>query len=85
VEKLQFKQEKDVYDRGYVPVLKTPSGAMVCCCGYELIKQDEMTYRCTGGSHVYDLQEGDMLIDKFGNMQMRRPEGGVAGGKKNGN
>lgn len=79
---LKFEQEKNVYAEDYVPVLKNPkTGAMVCCCGYELIKEDEMLWRCTGGSHVYDLAQGDMIKDKDGNMSLRVPEG-FSGAKK---
>jgi len=47
-------------------------GQLRCCCGYELIKQDENTYRCTGGNHVYALDEGDITRDKFGNVFLRK-------------
>lgn len=46
---------------------------MTCICGYELVKQDENTFRCTGGNHVYELDRGDMIKDKFGNLMIRAP------------
>lgn len=46
---------------------------MVCCCGYELIKESETTYRCTGGSHRYNLAEGDVIKDKTGKLLFRVP------------
>ncbi len=46
---------------------------MRCCCGYELIKEDEKTWRCTGGSHRYIIDQGDVTLDKFGNILFRRP------------
>lgn len=45
-----------------------------CCCGYELIKEDENTYHCTGGSHKYNINEGDIELDKFGNILLKIPE-----------
>ena len=40
-----------------------------------LIKQDEKSYRCTGGSHVYNLDDSTMVRDKFGNAYIKKPEG----------
>lgn len=54
----------------YLPV-QVSGGKMTCCCGYELIKYDEDTYRCTGGSHIYKLSEGDVIQDKFGNLLLK--------------
>ena len=50
---------------------------MVCRCGYELIKEDDGGYRCTGGSHKYNISEGDVLQDKFGNITLMFPEDGA--------
>lgn len=44
-----------------------------CCCGYELIKGDDDYYRCSGGNHTYRVSDGDVLVDKFGNIQLRTP------------
>lgn len=49
-------------------------GKLVCCCGFELIKEADNTYRCTGGHHRYNFQEGQVTIDKFGNVMLRTPE-----------
>ena len=43
-------------------------GKLVCCCGYELVKESEDTYRCTGGNHRYNFNDDDVMIDKFGNV-----------------
>lgn len=68
------RNDDDISNRDYIPVEVGRNGSMTCCCGYELIKQDEMTYRCTGGNHVYHLEDGDMIKDKYGNMMLRLPE-----------
>jgi len=47
----------------------------VCCCGFELIKQDDNIWECTGGSsHRYIMDFGDMVKDKFGNLLFKVPE-----------
>lgn len=59
-------------DEDYRPVRQV-NGIMTCICDYELVKQDENTWRCTGGNHVYEFDRGDMIKDKFGNMMIRAP------------
>lgn len=44
-----------------------------CVCGFELIKEDEDTFRCTGGNHRYRMSEGQIALDKFGNLQLVLP------------
>ena len=46
-------------------------GILRCCCGYELKKESEDTYRCTGGNHRYSINEGEVFIDKFGNVMIK--------------
>ncbi|HDZ27917.1 MAG TPA: hypothetical protein ENH65_15580 [Candidatus Aminicenantes bacterium] len=64
------KSEKDDF---YNP-FRESDGKLVCCCGYELIKEADNTYRCTGGHHRYNFQDGQVFIDKFGNVMLRAPE-----------
>ena len=45
-----------------------------CVCGYELVKEDEKTFRCTGGNHRYNMKEGSVTLDKFGNILLKIPE-----------
>lgn len=53
----------------------TPVGIKpVCCCGYELIKESEDTFRCTGGNHRYRMSEGEVVYDKFGTPLIKLPE-----------
>lgn len=48
-----------------------------CVCGYELLKESSNTYRCAGGGHQYQIQEGDITVDKFGNQKfsLKKPDG----------
>lgn len=62
------RSEEDTFNQSSV----NSTGAMVCCCGFELIKQDEDTYRCSGGNHVYRFSEGSAMKDKFGNLLLKK-------------
>jgi hypothetical protein len=44
-----------------------------CVCGYILIKLDDKKYRCEGGNHQYNMEEGDVSLDKFGNAMLKIP------------
>jgi len=54
----------------------------VCVCGFELVKESENTYRCTGEHHRYIMQHGDFIFDKFGKVWLKKPD---APGDKNKN
>ncbi len=61
------------------------SGILKCCCGYELIKEDEDTYRCTGGSHRYRVSKEECFLGRDGQMMFKKPSehnGDKDGGKK---
>ena len=56
------------------PKNNTPKGIkMVCCCGYELLKESDDTFRCSGGNHRYKVNMGDVFYDKFGNLLFKKP------------
>lgn len=55
--------------------IRTRGGTMICICGYELHKQDENTYRCLGGSHMFHLDEGDIVLLSDGTPAIRRRRG----------
>lgn len=59
-------EEKDFFDPNY-----SGDGVLKCCCGYELIKESEDTYRCAGGNHRYHISEGDVIMDKFGRIMIK--------------
>ncbi len=48
-------------------------GVPRCCCGFELIKESEDTWRCTGGNHRYRMREGEVMVDKFGTILLKVP------------
>lgn len=72
----------ELEDDGYYAVTY-PDGTLHCSCGATLVKMDEKTYECPGGYPVYRFDEGDILIDKFGNLMFRnKSHDPNKGGKK---
>ena len=63
---IAFNERKDWFDPNY-----GGDGVLRCCCGFELVKESEDTYRCTGGNHRYSISEEDVFIDKFGNVMIK--------------
>jgi len=47
-------------------------GIMKCSCGRELVKVDEDTYKCSGGFPFYRFTDGTIVIDKFGNLLLKK-------------
>lgn len=67
----QVKLEK-TKEAEYVPVINK-GGKLKCVSGYELIKIDANTYRCTGGApHIYRFDDNSVILDKFGNLMLKR-------------
>ena len=46
-------------------------GQLRCSCGRSLIKLDENTFKCTGGYPTYSLADGEVMLDKFGNIMLK--------------
>ena len=46
-------------------------GHLKCSCGRPLIKISKGRYRCSYGCPQYDIDEGDIVSDKFGNTHFR--------------
>ena len=63
------------HDR-FFDTMKLGRGYATCCCGYELIKESEDTYRCTGGNHRYHVSQGEVVFDKYGGILLKKPENG---------
>ena len=59
--------------RNYFDPMSIDGITLRCCCGYELTKGDDENYLCAGGHHTYRVSDGDVFIDKFGNIQLRTP------------
>lgn len=47
-------------------------GVLRCSCGRELVKKDEETYECSGGLPVYKLDMGEIMIDKWGRLMLKK-------------
>ena len=60
------KQDHDGY------YLVEEDGVLKCSCGRELEKMDEDTWRCSGGYPVYRFSEGSIILDKFGNLMLKK-------------
>lgn len=80
---LKISTESKRDEAGFIPI-KIKAGKFVCCCGYTLYKADKNTWRCEGGSHYYQLDQGDMVMDKFGNMSVRNPNSEAGKGEMDG-
>ncbi len=80
VRKVASNEKGDFYNP-----FRESDGKLVCCCGFELTKESDDTYRCTGRHHRYHFQEGQIVMDKFGNVMLRVPENHNQNKKKNGN
>ena len=59
----------------WFPVIEK-DGCMRCSCGRELLRIDEDTYQCSYGYPTFRLSDGDVLIDKFGNIMLRKGKHG---------
>ena len=46
-------------------------GNMFCSCGRSLNKLDDGTYRCSAGWPIYRPDQGEVMIDKFGNLMLK--------------
>lgn len=57
-------------DNKYAEVVLIPQEGqkLYCVCGYELVKEDETTWECTGGNHKFHFEDGETALDKFGNV-----------------
>ena len=84
---IHLRPKVDMNELRQAPLSK--NGKLCCCCGFELIKQDEDSFRCTGGNHIYRFSAGSIVLDKFGNYLIKpvpetKTETKRSGGKKNG-
>lgn len=70
MEVMDFKSDKKDGADNYFAV-EDEDGVLRCSCGRELIKMDEETYKCPVGYPVYRFKDGEVVIDKFGNMMFK--------------
>ena len=68
------KEQQEAADTYFT--VEDEMGVLRCSCGRELIKMDEETYECPGGYPQYRFKNGEVVIDKFGNLMMKnKPHG----------
>ena len=47
-------------------------GLLKCSCGRRLVVLEDGVYQCTGGFPIYSLADGDVVLDKFGNIMLKK-------------
>ena len=55
--------------RGYFAIFR--DGHATCSCGRPLIRLSDKVYQCSAGYPIYHLDDGDILLDKFGTIYLR--------------
>lgn len=71
-----FREEKEEAERLstiWFPV-SSPNGTLLCSCGRPLLKIGEGVYKCKAGYPIYRFDEGNIMIDKFGNLMIKGVE-----------
>jgi hypothetical protein len=68
---LNFKPETSY--KGYFLVYKE-GGKPCCSCGRPLEKLSATRWRCPGGYPEFDIDNGDIMIDKYGTVYLREKE-----------
>lgn len=53
-------------------------GNMYCSCGAPISKIDDNTYKCSRGWPIYRPEDGEVMIDKFGNTMLKIKPHGVS-------
>ena len=70
-EESDFFRLGESYIRSQWFMVVREDGTMQCSCGRPLVKMDSGMYRCRGGFPIYRPAEGEIIIDKFGNLMMK--------------
>lgn len=60
---------RDEGDR-YWPVIGA-DGKLHCSCSRPLVKITDKIYRCSAGYPQFNMDEGEILVDKFGRMMIK--------------
>jgi hypothetical protein len=61
-----------VENTSWFPVMT--DGYMKCSCGRPLVKLEDGRYQCSYGYPSFDMSTGDIMIDKFGNIWLKKKE-----------
>lgn len=69
-----MKEVKPVAKRDYGGffLVEDHDGTLKCSCGRELVNVDEHTWRCSAGYPTYRFEEGTIMVDKFGNIMIKK-------------
>jgi len=68
------RDEIDESDQYFM--VENDDGVLKCSCGRNLVAMDDNTFMCTGGFPTYSLADGEVILDKFGNIMLKnKPHG----------
>ena len=55
-------------------LIETEDGQLKCSCGLKLIKLDDEHYKCEGGYPMYSFESGEIRVDTFGRLMLRKKD-----------
>ena len=70
MKRIVFDSDDGYCDNDYFSVAGE-DGVLRCSCGRELVQLDERTYACPGGYPIYRFEDGEVVLDKFGNLMFK--------------
>jgi len=62
-------KDEDEMDEYYS--VEDEDGVLRCSCGSELVKMDEESWRCGQGYPIYKFEDGEVLLDRNGNLMLK--------------
>ena len=67
------KDEKDdlIEESNAFWVVESRDGNLRCSCGRPLVKITDTVWRCSFGWPVFRLDQGEVMVDKFGRLMMK--------------
>lgn len=76
--KVKFESTQRVGDgqrgEGGYYLVQHKDGKLLCSCGNELIKNDDTSWKCSGGYPIYRPSDGEFFKDKFGDVYLKIKE-----------
>lgn len=55
-------------------ISRNSDGSYSCPCNYVIVKIDENTWQCEGGGHKYQMDEGELIKNKNGEMMIKKKD-----------
>ena len=78
MKEVEFEKSDDVKDFEYEAdeyfLQEGEDGILRCSCGRELIQLDAETWKCPGGYPTYRINDGSVMIDKFGRLMFKHED-----------